>query len=318
MLRLVPPGHQRFEQVTSFEATIGGSELNTAVAAQALGLPSSFVTRLPNNPLGRLVVRTARQHGVGVPHIIWGEEDERLGVYYLEFGSSPRPNRVLYDRKYSAFANWQEGQLNWEEVFKGKSVFHTSGITPALSPSCTKATKQAVRVARQLKLTVSIDINYRVCLWTEEEARNVMTELAEQANLLITTEEDTKRVFGITGATYEEVAEQLAGRFNLDAVAITLRETHSVTRNRWSAIAYSKGEVFRGPTFEIDIVDRLGAGDAFSAGFLTGYLKEDLTEGLQDGVAISALKQTHPGDLCYVSKGDVERLLAGGNLRIQR
>ena len=317
MIRLSPPGYRRLEQATTFDVNVGGSELNTAVAAQRLGLETSYVTRLTNNPLGRMIENKAREHGVDTSQIVW-TDDDRVGTYFVEFGASPRANSVLYDRKDSAISRIHPGEVDWNNIFQRGKIFHTSGITPALSPNAAEVTREAVKIAKKVGLKVSIDLNYRARLWSQEEARAVMTELVEQADILITTEEDTKRVFGITAASYEQAAQTLANRFGLEAVAITLRETPSVWRNKWTAIAYAKGEIYRAPTFDIEIVDRVGAGDSFSGGFLFGYLKDGPLSAVCYGVAISALKQTNPGDLCWTTRDEVERIFDGGNLRIVR
>ena len=317
MIRLSPPGFRRLEQTNLLEVNVGGSELNVAVAAQRLGLRTAYVTRLTNNPLGRMIANKAREHGVDTSHIVWTDGD-RVGVYFVEFGASPRPNSVLYDRRDSAMAKIKPGEVDWDEVFSQARHFHTSGITPALSPTAAEATVEAVKAAKDAGLTVSLDLNYRARLWSQEEARKVIEPLTEQADILITTEEDTERVFGIKADSYEQVAELLAERFELSAVAITLRETPSVWRNTWSAIVLADGELYRGPKFEIEIVDRVGAGDSFAGGFLYGWLTDGPEAGVNWGVAISALAQTNPGDLCWATKEEAERLLKGGGLRIVR
>jgi len=317
MIRLSPPGHRRLEQAITFDVNVGGSELNTAVAAQRLGIRTAYVTRLTDNSLGRMIENKVREHGVHTSHIVWTNED-RIGLYFVEFGASPRANSVLYDRRDSAIANIRPGEVDWKPVFQGAKIFHTSGITPALSQSTAKATLEAVKIAKKMGLKVSIDLNYRARLWSQRRAREVMTELMEYTDILITTEEDTKRVFGIQRDTYEEVARTLEARFSLDAVAITLRETPSVWRNKWTAIAYTNGEIYTAPVFDIEVVDRVGAGDSFSGGFLYGYLEEGAATGVRYGVAISALKQTNPGDLVWATNAEVARILEGGNLRIVR
>ena len=317
MIRLSPPDKQRLEQTERLDAHVGGSELNTAVAAQRLGLDTSYVTRLTRNPLGRMIENKAREHGVDTSHIVWTDED-RIGLYFVEFGASPRANSVLYDRKDSAISHISPGEVDWESTFAGGKIFHTSGITPALSESAAEATVEAVKKAKEMGLKVSIDLNYRARLWSQERARKVMTELMEYTDILITTEEDTKRVFGIERDSYEKVAESLAEKFSLEAVAITLRETSSVWKNNWTAIVYADGEIHRGPKFEIEIVDRVGAGDSFAGGFLYGYVKDGPETGVRYGVAISALKQTNPGDLVWATRDEVERILDGGSLRIAR
>jgi len=317
MIRLSPPDHQRLEQTDQLDMHVGGSELNVAVAAQRLGLGVSYVTRLTRNSLGRMIENKAREHGVDTSHIVW-TDDDRVGLYFVEFGASPRANSVLYDRRDSAIARIHPGEVDWNDVFQGGKIFHTSGITPALSPNAAEATREAVEAAKKIGLKVSIDLNYRARLWAQERAREVMTKLMSYTDILITTEEDTERLFGITGSSYEEVAAELATRFQLEAVAITLRETPSVWRNKWTAIAYADGKIYRGPTFDIEIVDRVGAGDSFSGGFLFGYLQDGPQAAVRYGVAVSALKQTNPGDLCWATREEVERILDGGNLRIVR
>jgi len=317
MIRLSPPNFQRLEQTNLLEVNVGGSELNTAVAAQRLGLKAAYVTRLTNNPLGRMIANKAREHGVDTSHIVW-TDDDRVGTYFVEFGASPRPNSVVYDRKDSAIARIRPGEVNWGEVFQHAEVFHTSGITPALSSSAAEATREAVRAPKKAGLKDSIDLNYRARLWPSDRAREVMTELVGAADILFTTEEDTKRVFGISKQGFEDVARTLAEQFQLEAVAITLRETPSVWRNTWTAIAYANGEIYRAPVFDIEIVDRVGSGDSFAGGFLFGYLMDGPAAGVHYGVALSALKQTNPGDLCWATRAEVERVLAGGSLRIVR
>ncbi|MCK4600346.1 sugar kinase [Candidatus Bipolaricaulota bacterium] len=317
MIRLSPPNFRRLEQTNLLDINVGGSELNVAVAAQRLGLGVAYVTRLTNNPLGRMIANKAREHGVDTSYIVW-TDDDRVGTYFVEFGASPRPNSVVYDRRDSAIARIRPGEVDWDAIFKGVKMFHTSGITPALSSTAAEATKEAVRVARKAGIKVSIDLNYRALLWSQEKAREVMSELVDAADILITTEEDTERVFGIKKDNYEEVAKALAEQFHLGAVAITLRETPSVWRNTWTAIAYANGKIHRGPKFDIEVVDRVGSGDSFTGGFLFGYLHDGPAAAVRYGVAISALKQTNPGDLCWATCEETERLLEGGGLRIVR
>ncbi|MDD5646240.1 MAG: sugar kinase, partial [Candidatus Bipolaricaulis sp.] len=305
------------EQTTSLDVRVGGAELNVAVTAQRLGLQAAYVTRLTANPLGRMIANKAREHGVDTSHIVW-TNDDRVGLYFTEFGASPRPNTVLYDRRDAAIARVEPGMIDWRAVFAEARCFHTSGITPALSPSAAATTREAVKAAKEAGLKVSIDLNYRARLWSQDQARSAMTEIMDRTDVLITTEEDTERVFGITGKDYEEVARALAKRFDLEAVAITLRATPSVWRNTWGAIAYAGGEMHRSPILEVELVDRVGAGDSFAGGFLFGYLKGGAGMGVRYGVAVSALKQTNPGDLCWATPDEVERTLSDGSLRIVR
>jgi len=148
MIRLSPLNFRRLEQTNLLDVNVGGSELNVAVAAQRLGLGVAYVTRLTNNPLGRMIANKAREHGVDTSYIVW-TDDDRVGTYFVEFGASPRPNSVVYDRRDSAIARIRPGEVDWDAIFKGVKMFHTSGITPALSPTAAEATKEAVQVARR-------------------------------------------------------------------------------------------------------------------------------------------------------------------------
>ncbi len=317
MIRLSPPEFKRIEQASYLNMNVGGSELNVAVTATRLGLPASYVTRLTRNPLGRVIENKVREHGVDTTHILWTDSD-RVGVYFVEFGAAPRANSVLYDRKNSSIAQIDPEEMDWPSILEGARIFHTSGITPALSPSAAETTRQAMQAAKGLGITVSLDLNYRPRLWSPETARPVMEELASLANILITTEEDTARVFDIHENDYEVVADTLAHRFDLDIVAITLRETPSVWKNHWSAVAYASGSIHRSPAYDVEVVDRVGSGDAFAGGFLYGLLSENVETAIRYGVAVSALKQTTPGDLCWATKDEVERILASDSLRIVR
>jgi len=317
MIRLSPPFSQRLEQTTTLDVRIGGAELNVAVDAARLGLKTAWLSRLPDNPLGRMVANKAREHGVDVSHVVW-TTGERVGVYFVEFGAQPRPSSVLYDRADSAISHMKATDLDWPAIFSQARLFHVSGITPALSPSCAEATLAAASAAREAGCTVSVDVNYRSKLWTEDEANRVMTALMEYTDILITTEEDTRKVYRIEADDYRDVARELQRRFSLKAVAITLRETPSVLRNRWSAFALADGRLYEAPTYEVEVVDRLGAGDSFSAGFLWGYLQDDIAKGVAYGAAFSALKHSVPGDFHWGTLAEVEAFVKGGGLRIQR
>ncbi len=317
MIRLSPPGFRRIEQAKSLDLQVGGAELNTAVAVSRLGHSASWISRLPDNPLGRLVANHAREAGVDTSHVMYSK-DERLGLYFLEFGAAPRASSVIYDRKGSAIAAVQPGMVPWAKVFAGSKWFHVTGITPALSASSAAATREAMMAAKAAGVKTSMDLNYRVKLWTTTEAGNCLSDLMQYCDVLITTEEDVEKVFGITGSNYEEVAAKVADKFKLDIVAITLRENPLVWRNTWTGMAYQKGKVYKTRTYEVEIVDRLGAGDSFAAGLIHGLLGGDLQNALDWGVATSAIKHSIPGDFAWIRPEEVEALLKGGGLRISR
>lgn len=317
MIRLSPPNFLRLEQARSLDLRVGGAELNTAVGLARLGHKTAWVSRLPDNPLGRLVANHAREAGVNDSHVIYSKDD-RLGLYFLEFGAAPRASSVVYDRKGSAIAAIQPGMVAWDKVFQGAKWFHVTGITPALSASAAAVTKEALIAARKAGVQTSMDLNYRVKLWTTQEAGKCLSELMQHTNALISTEEDVEKVFGITGKDYEDVAAKVAEKFSLDIVAITLRENPLVWKNSWTGIAYQKGKVYKTRTYEVEIVDRLGAGDSFAAGLIHGLLTGDIQKAVDWGVATSAIKHSIPGDFAWVRADEVESLLKGGGLRISR
>jgi 2-dehydro-3-deoxygluconokinase len=323
MVRLTPPGSQRLEQARSFDAHVGGGELNVAVAAARLGAASRWVSRLPDNPLGHMVANRAREQGVDV-HVEWTTGD-RAGLYFVELGAAPRASSVLYDRAASAMSRVAPGTIDWPSVFRGARWLHVSGITPALSESAARVTAESLVAAKQAQLTVSYDLNYRSKLWSAEEARAVQEPLMEHVDVLITTEEDTRVVFGMSAREthepsdaepYEEIARALERQFDLGAVAVTLP---LVLRSSWSAVVAAQGKTYRAPRYEVEVIDRIGAGDAFSAGLIVSRLEN---RGWDDAVrfatAASALKHTIPGDFCLVTRGEVDQLRREPSLRVSR
>jgi 2-dehydro-3-deoxygluconokinase len=317
MIRLSPPNFRRLEQAHSFDVQVGGAELNTAVGLARLGHASAWVSRLTDNPLGRLIANRAREAGVSTEHVVW-TPDDRVGVYFLEFGAAPRASSVLYDRKGAAIANIRPGMVNWAKVFAGVKWFHVTGITPALSASAAEVTREAMAAARTAKAGTSMDLNYRAKLWSQEEAGRCMSDLMQFCDVLITTEEDVEKVFGIRGKDYEEGAALVAKRFPLKAVAMTLRENPLVWKNSWTAMVYQDGKILRTRSYEVEIVDRLGAGDSFAAGLIHGLLENNWQLALDFGVAASALKHSIPGDFAWITRAEVEAMLKGSGLRISR
>lgn len=320
MIRLSPPDFERLEQSTVLNLRVGGSEMNVAVVAQRLGVESSFVTRLPENSLGYLVRNKVREQGVDTSHIIWADQS-RCGLYFVEFGAQPRASSVLYDRKHSAISEVRSGDFQWKNIFSGAQIYHTSGITPALSPSAASVTIESLKAAKAAGLTISLDLNYRARLWPEEQAQAVITPMMEYVDILFTTEEDTYRVFKIRGNNYEDIASALSEQFQLQIVAVTLRENLSVWRNKWSGIACAGQTIYTSATYDLEIVDRVGAGDSFTGGFLYGYMTTDgdIQRALDYATAVSALKHSIPGDFNWTIRSEVEKLIEGkGTLRISR
>jgi len=326
MMRLSPPGFLRLQQARSFDVIYGGGEANVAVSLANYGVPVDYVTRLPKNDLGEACMRFLREHGVGVDKIAWG--GDRLGIYFLENGASVRGSKVVYDRAGSAIATVERGMIDWRKVFSDAQWFHWTGITPAISKGTADVCLEAVQVAREMGLTISCDMNFRRNLWKwGKKASEVMPDLVKHCGIAIGNEEDAAQVFGIhapeTDVTsgkveaekYRFVCEELAKRFpNLKQVAITLRGSLSASHNTWSGVLWAEGKFYVAPTFDIDnIVDRVGAGDAFMGGLIYGLLKygEDKQSALNFAVAGSCLKHTIFGDFNLVTIAEAEKLMGG-------
>ena len=249
MLRLATPGFSRFAQATSFDASFGGGEANVAVSLARFGHDARFVSRLPAHEIGQAAVDRLRQYGVDTGHVARG--GDRVGVYFLETGASQRPSRVVYDRAHSAVAEIGPGDVDWPAALEGADWFHWTGITPALGPRPRAALGAALEAARAAGATVSCDLNFRSKLWTPDEARATMRPLMEWVDVCVANEEDADRSLGVAPegsgagaaedaeldeAGYARLADKLKAEYGFDAVAITLRESHSASDNGWSAM----------------------------------------------------------------------------------
>ncbi|MFX1323128.1 MAG: PfkB family carbohydrate kinase [Promethearchaeota archaeon] len=326
MLRLSPPNFKRFIQTRSFDVIYGGGEANVAVSLANYGIPVDYITKLPNNEIGDACIQFLRQFGVNTKNIVRG--GNRIGIYYLEMGSSIRPSKVIYDRANSAISEANSQDFNWHEIFKGVTWFHWTGITPAISQNLANICLEAVKVAKEKEITVSCDLNYRSKLWKYgKEPKEIMPELVKYCDVVIGNEEDAEKVLGIkapdtnvtTGkldaANFRFVVEEIVKQYpNLKRVAITLRGSISASYNTWSAILYDGNNMYIGLQYEITpIVDRVGGGDSFMGGLIYGLLtyKEDLQNALNFAVAASCLKHTILGDFNLVSVDEVLKLMGG-------
>jgi len=310
MVRLTPPALQRLEQASSLEAYVGGSELNVAVLAARLGVTSRWVSRLPDNALGRMIEVRAREHGVDA-RVEW-TADGRVGLYFVEVGGA-RISSVLYDRAGSAISRITPGSIEWASVFAGARWYHVSGITPALSDGAATVTAESLVAAKRAGLTISYDLNYRSKLWSAKQACATQEPLMEHVDVLTTTAEDARVIFGSGGDDSAEVARALQKRFEVSAVAITLRD------NPLAAVIAADGKVYSAPRFEVESVDPIAAGDAFCGGLIVSRLEQ---RGWDDAVrfaaATAALKHSIPGDFCLVTRHEVDQLLRGASLRVSR
>lgn len=330
MLRLSPPAYLRLIQTDSLNVTFGGGEANVAASLANFGMASCFVSKVPDNPLGQAAVNHLRRFGVDVDYVQRG--GDRLGIYFAENGASQRPSVVVYDRAGSALAGVQAGEIPWREVFADKDWFHFTGITPALSEEAAEATLEAVKIAGEMGLTVSCDLNFRKKLWTTKKANQVMSRLMPYVHVAVGNEEDAEKVFGIksegsditggklSGHGYQQVASQLVERFGFKYVAITMRESYSASDNGWSALLYDGRDFFKSREYRIHVVDRVGGGDSFCAALIYGLMEaQPPGEALEFAVAASCLKQTIMGDFNHVSSSEVMALVRGdGSGRVQR
>lgn len=330
MMRLAPPGYQRFCQAKSFDIIYGGGEANVAASLANFEKKARFVTKLPDNDIGKACKAELMSFGIDTDYIAMG--GERLGLYFCEKGASQRPSKVVYDRAHSAISECDTDDFDWEKIFNGAEWFHFTGITPAISDNAAAATLAACKAAKAAGVKISCDLNYRKKLWSKEKANKVMGELMQYVDVLIANEEDASDVFGISAAStditkgkislagYQSVAAQLIDRFGFEKVAITLRESISASHNNWSALLYDGKTYYSSKKYSIQIVDRVGGGDSFGAGLIYGLISGfDPQKALEFAVAASCLKHTIEGDVNMVTVPEVLALADGdGSGRVQR
>jgi len=332
MLRLSPPGFERFFQSPVLSATFGGGEANVAISLAQFGLNSVYVTALPKHAIGEGALRTLRAHGVDTSHVVRG--GDRVGIYFAETGASQRASAVIYDRAHSAISELRADAINWDRVMAGAQWFHVTGITPALGERAAAATATAIAAAKGAGARVSVDLNFRKKLWSEANAQSTMKPLMSNVDVVIANEEDLQSVLGVhvagadvaSGALdvsgYRAAAERVSREFGPSIVAVTLRESLSASDNGWSAVLWDgKAQILhQSQRYVVRLVDRIGGGDSFAAGLIYAILAgRPLDASLRFAVAASALKQTIPGDANAVTIAEVDALASGdASGRVQR
>ncbi len=334
MLRLAPPGYERFLQSPQFVATFGGGEANVAVTLAAMGWPAAYATALPpNNPIADAVMAELRRFSVDTSLIV--RSQGRMGVYYVEAGANQRASKVVYDRDYTSIALAKPGDFDWKRIFDGAGWFHITGITPAISASAAELAMESVKAAQASGVPVSCDLNYRKNLWKYgRTAAEVMGELVKHVDVAIANEEDCQMALGIHADSvdvhsghldteqYRALTEKVLAAFpNLQKIAITLRESRSASHNGWSACLHDRSEFYVSRHYEIThIVDRVGGGDSFAGGLIYGLLAlPSAKDALEFAVAASCLKHSIPGDFNRFTVDEVNQLLKGdGAGRVQR
>ena len=336
MLRLATPGYNRFIQSTSLNATFGGGEANIAVSLANYGIPTEFVTRLPENDIANWCISELRKYNVGTNQIIRG--GDRVGIYFLETGAVARPSKVVYDRAHSAIAEIRPEMINWKEVFKDAGWFHWTGITPAISQGAADACFEAIKVANEMGVTVSTDLNFRKNLWKYgKSAQEVMPKLVEGCDVILGNEEDFEKVFNIKPEgfdvtqtagevdqkAFDSVCHQVQNKFpRAKKIITTLRGSINANHNTWGGVLYSEGKLYQSKRYDIThIVDRVGGGDSFMGGLIYGLLSypSDDQKALEFAAAASCLKHTVYGDFNLVTVSEVENLMKGdGSGRVSR
>jgi 2-dehydro-3-deoxygluconokinase len=354
MVRDTPADLERPERTRLVHLSMAGSEYTLAIGLARLGIPTSYITRIPDNPYGRAVRNIARENGVDTEHMVWAGKTEPIGRLIYEIGRTPRRDAGIYQRQYSAASKLDAGMVDWKAALKEARLLHTSGITFGLAAHSRyernynlEAFKEAVACKPEGCL-VGLDFNYRGTLWSVGQAREVMTPIVgEHVDVLITTIEDMALLYGIGCGRYSAgqivdgemdrledndiraFAEQVHRKFNTRIVAITIRYPDSFEQHRWeSAAVHADGNFFRSPAVKsITLCDRLGGGDTWNAGFYYGLLTEDfsaesIVKGVLVGDAATRLKQTLMFDLSIIDRDEVQALMkadrSGGGRRTSR
>jgi len=331
MMRLSTKRYERLIQAREFEVIYSGAEANVGVSLVNYGVQSYMASSVPDNAVGEACLAYIRQFGLNLDYV--KRNGFRLGIYYVETGASQRPSTFLYNRKDSSITELHVGDFDWDGIFAGKHWFHFTGITPALADNVADITREACIAAKRNGLMVSADLNFRKKLWSAQKAQQVMGELMQYVDVLFTNEEEAELIFGIrardsdvrTGVLkekgYQDVARQLVDRFGFKYVSITLRENISATVNEWSGLLFDGRNFFTSRKYHIDpVIDRIGGGDAYSAGIIYGLLTgQDLQETVEFAAAASCLKHTIHGDFNLVTFDEILGLMLGdASGRIQR
>ena len=315
LLRLTTINKERFTQAKNFELTYAGSECNVAVSLSHFNLDTYFVSAVPDNPIGQSCINYIRQFGVNMDYVC--KTNDRLGVYYLENGASMRPSDIVYDRQSSSFSKITPTQFDWDKIFENCDIFHFSGISPSLSKSAKELTEYAVKKAKEKQILISCDLNFRSNLWSPSEAQKTMVPLIEYVDILIGGKMDPEIMLGIgakneSDESYEELLLTLSEKFSLQFMGLSLRESFSADHNDWAGLFLSNNEIYKSKKYEIQIVDRVGAGDAFSAGLIYGIIKGLEPQDTVDfAIAASALAHTFHGDFNLSTIDEIKGVASG-------
>ncbi len=325
MLRLSPPNNNKFDFSNIFEVSYGGGEANVAVALSQYGLSSSFISKIPKNPLGDCAYKHLRKYNVNCDFIVKGEE--RLGIYFLENGYSIRNSKVVYDRKDSAINHLKYEEIDWVEAFNSASIFHISGITLALSESSFELSKKAILKAKEMGLKVSFDFNYRSKLWSLSQAGKKIEEIINNVDIVFASHLDFINILKFdfplpqknNSDYYNKLYSKISKKYNFEVIITSLRKVISANRNFYSGLVYKDSKIYKGREYDIEIIDRVGTGDAFTAGFLYAYINDyPLKKSIEFAIGSGALKHTIKGDVVKGGADEVEDFISSPNFKINR
>lgn len=316
LLRLSAPLNERIVRGTTFEKCAGGAELNVVSGISMLGLRTGIISKVPKNDIGTYIKNHLRFCGVSDDYLIYDDRlDARLGIYYYENGAYPRKSSVVYDRKNSSINTISMSDIK-EGTFTSTKLFHTCGITLALSPQTREVACESIKQFKKNGSLISFDVNYRANLWDENTARQYMEEILPFVDILFVSEETLRRTFGKSGLV-KDMMKSFTQDYNISIVASTKREVISPKKHTFGSIIYSAIEdtyYEEAPYQNIDVVDRIGSGDAYVSGVLYGLLAyHNCQKALEIGNAASAIKNTIPGDLPSTDMNEVQKVIASHN-----
>ncbi len=310
MLRLSPPNKEKISQSEVFEKNCGGSEFNVASGAANLGIRSAIVTKLPKNKMGHFIARRIRYGTVSDDYVVWDNSDsKRLGIYYYESGVFPRKSAVVYDRAASSVCSLKLSEIP-DEIYAKTRMFHISSISLALGEELRQTAIEVIKRMKKSGVAISFDVNYRAALWSEEEARELIKTILPLVDILFVSEETSRRMMQKEG-TLDEIMKSYADEYGCRIVATTRREVVSPTKHNFGSRIYFDGKFYEEPHYKnIEVIDRVGSGDAYVAGMLYGILSGgSIEESMAYGNALSAVKNTVLGDMSISSIDEVNSII---------
>ena len=313
LLRLSPPVNERLTRGEIFQKQAGGAELNVVSGVSLLGLRTGIISKIPANDLGNFIQNRVRFCGVSDDYLVYDKtKDSRLGIYYYEYGAHPRKPNVIYDRKNTAFSEVSIDDFP-EEMYRSTRCFHTTGITLALGQKTRETAIEMIKRFKENGTLISFDVNFRANLWTGQEAKECIEQILPYVDIFFCSEDTARLTFGKTG-TIEEIQKSFCEEYPISVVASTERTVITPKKHNFTSIIYSaKNDSYyrEEPYNNIDVVDRIGSGDAYVSGALYGYLKhKDCRKALEYGNAMAAIKHSVIGDMITTDLEEIDSIIA--------